>query len=175
MRDSSASDDITQRNFQKHFSEIKPVGLALCASRLALEILRLLFDFGLFFCVALGFLAVVFLHFIGLRFVLKLDHRKQVHAHLVIVAPNVLGLVIGPLVAGLGLVQHFLCMRAVPQQRNDRDAHRENGHRDGNGSKRRVFPGVFGIFLKLAQFVRHEFSSSIIRSLGIGIVIAAMR
>jgi len=74
------------------------------------------FDFLLLVAVALDFLSVFFFQLFDLLGVLQREDRCLIEEKLLRVPPDVLCLIVGPLVGGFRLMQQFLRVCAVAKQ-----------------------------------------------------------
>ncbi len=99
--------------FENAFSGIEVVGALLIEVALLFEILGFPADVLLVAAVAFDFFRILFTNFSGFVLVLGGNDTEEIRETLEFAQANIFGLVVGPLIAGLGLQQKFLRVGAM--------------------------------------------------------------
>jgi hypothetical protein len=135
-----------QSGFEQHFAQIKSVRAMLKIRYFRLGLLGFRFGFFLLIAVTVDLLLVFFFDRVRLWRILHRKHAHLINKQLVCVPPDVLCLVISPLVGSLGLRQQLFRVSSMPHQRTGGYKYGQHRHRDRNRSHTRIVCAVLRAF-----------------------------
>ena len=70
-------------------------------------------------------------------------------------APDILGLIVGPLIGDLVLQDNFFGMGAMAEQRDGGHQHGQHRHGEGDGGEVGMLTCVFGMLVQFVEFFGH--------------------